>query len=82
MSAGRANRRLYRPPEGSLIETDSHGKRRVVPWSEIKRQIADKAKLFWEKRPEGVRPTARMSMRERINQDARPKKVTPPAESR
>jgi len=77
MSAGRANRRLYRPPEGSIIETDRHGNRRVVTWNEIKKQIAEAAKNYWKKKPEALRPV-KLSMRERIEKDvSRPRSPKP-----
>lgn len=69
MSAGRANRRLYRPPEGSVMEIDRYGKRHVVPWMVIKKQFAEKAKEFWSKRPEADRPRVKLTMRERIRKD-------------
>lgn len=89
MSAGRANRRLYRPPEGSLIETDRNGKRRVVRWQEIKRQIAAAEKAFWQKRPDHVRPP-KLTLRNLIQNDVKQHKAaksakaaaTPPAENR
>lgn len=79
MSAGRANRRLYRPPEGSIIETDKYGNRRVVTWNEIKRQIKESVNQFWQKRPEGVRPSKK-SLRQRIRDDTHPnrRKSLPP----
>jgi hypothetical protein len=69
MSAGRANRRLIRVPEGAFIEKDKKtGQKRVVSWTEIKKQIAEKADVFWQKRPEWQRPV-KLTMRQRIDKD-------------